>query len=197
MFLVCGYITLLLLVYYLNYLSLRPPGAVPLAVYHTIQYLPYHSMSGPTASYYTIPFHPTIPYLPCLLLGQEHPNIPNHTIAYLMLGREHPNKTYLTWCWANSIHTYHTIPYHAIPYHTWCWATSSLASLRASGSVSPLSSPTLHSKVYDSTVSILYNTVQCLIVYQKSRIRETKNLSTDADSRTDTILEGLHDISQK
>ena len=28
---------------------------------------------------------------------------------------------------------------------------------------------------------------------KKSRIRETKNLSTDADSRTDTILERLHD----
>ena len=27
----------------------------------------------------------------------------------------------------------------------------------------------------------------------KSRIRETKNLSTDADSRTDTILERLRD----
>ena len=30
---------------------------------------------------------------------------------------------------------------------------------------------------------------------QKSRIRETKNLSTDADSRTDTILERLSDLS--
>ena len=30
---------------------------------------------------------------------------------------------------------------------------------------------------------------------QKSRIRETKNLSTNADSRTDTILERLRDLS--
>ena len=32
---------------------------------------------------------------------------------------------------------------------------------------------------------------------EKSRIRETKNLSTDADCRTDTILERLHDLSFK
>ena len=32
---------------------------------------------------------------------------------------------------------------------------------------------------------------------KKSRTRETKNLSTDADSRTDTILEGLRDLSKK
>ena len=32
---------------------------------------------------------------------------------------------------------------------------------------------------------------------KKSRLRETLNLSTDADSRTDTILERLHDLSQK
>ena len=31
--------------------------------------------------------------------------------------------------------------------------------------------------------------------YIKSRIRETKNLSTDADNRTDTILERLRDLS--
>ena len=30
---------------------------------------------------------------------------------------------------------------------------------------------------------------------EKSRIRETSNLSTDADRRTDTILERLHDLS--
>ena len=30
---------------------------------------------------------------------------------------------------------------------------------------------------------------------KKSRIRETKNLSTDADSRTDTIFERLSDLS--
>ena len=34
-------------------------------------------------------------------------------------------------------------------------------------------------------------------LFKKSRIRETKNLSTDADSRTDTILERLHDLSKK
>ena len=32
---------------------------------------------------------------------------------------------------------------------------------------------------------------------KKSRIRETKNLSTDADSKTDTILERLHNLSKK
>ena len=32
---------------------------------------------------------------------------------------------------------------------------------------------------------------------KKSRIRETKNLSTDADSRTDTIFERLRDLSKK
>ena len=31
----------------------------------------------------------------------------------------------------------------------------------------------------------------------KSRIRETPNLSTDADSRTNTILERLHDLSRE
>ena len=30
-------------------------------------------------------------------------------------------------------------------------------------------------------------------VYEKSRIRETRNRSTVADSRTDTILEGLRE----
>ena len=34
-------------------------------------------------------------------------------------------------------------------------------------------------------------------ILQKFRIRETKNLSTDADSRTDTILERLRDLSLK
>ena len=33
--------------------------------------------------------------------------------------------------------------------------------------------------------------------YKKSRIRETSNLSTDADCRTDTILESLRDLSRK
>ena len=34
------------------------------------------------------------------------------------------------------------------------------------------------------------------VTKQKSRIRETKNLSTDEDSRTDTIFERLSDLSQ-
>ena len=32
---------------------------------------------------------------------------------------------------------------------------------------------------------------------KKFRVRDTKNLSTDADSRTDTILERLHNLSLK
>ena len=35
------------------------------------------------------------------------------------------------------------------------------------------------------------------VEHKKSRIRETSNLSTDADRRTDTILERLHDLSKK
>ena len=34
-------------------------------------------------------------------------------------------------------------------------------------------------------------------IHNKSRIRETSNLSTDADRRTDTILERLRDLSIK
>ena len=34
------------------------------------------------------------------------------------------------------------------------------------------------------------------IYHKKSRIRETKNLWTDADSMTDTILESLRDLSK-
>ena len=34
-------------------------------------------------------------------------------------------------------------------------------------------------------------------VKQNSRIRETSNLSTDADRRTATILESLRDLSRK
>ena len=34
-------------------------------------------------------------------------------------------------------------------------------------------------------------------IKKKSRIRETKNLSTDADRRTDTILDSLRDLSRK
>ena len=35
------------------------------------------------------------------------------------------------------------------------------------------------------------------VTIKKSRMRETKNLSTDAGSITDTILKRLHDLSQK
>ena len=35
------------------------------------------------------------------------------------------------------------------------------------------------------------------ISVKKSRIRETKNLSTDKDSRSDTFLERLRDLSEK
>ena len=34
-------------------------------------------------------------------------------------------------------------------------------------------------------------------IHEKSRIRETKNLSTDTDSKTDTILERLRDLSKE
>ena len=36
----------------------------------------------------------------------------------------------------------------------------------------------------------------CVTVKKKSRIRDTSNLSTDADRRTDTILERLRDLSK-
>ena len=35
------------------------------------------------------------------------------------------------------------------------------------------------------------------LIVEKSRIQETPTLSTDADSRTDTILERLRDIFHK
>ena len=44
---------------------------------------------------------------------------------------------------------------------------------------------------WEKTLSI--NDIFSRLLPKKSRIRETKNLSTDADSRTDTILERLHD----
>ena len=45
---------------------------------------------------------------------------------------------------------------------------------------------------------ILYNFIFSKGSHQKkSRIRETSNLSTDADRRTDTILERLRDLSQQ
>ena len=45
----------------------------------------------------------------------------------------------------------------------------------------------------------MVNFSQLLIKLQikKSRIRETLNLSTDADRRTNTILERLRDLSKK
>ena len=39
--------------------------------------------------------------------------------------------------------------------------------------------------------------LQTIFFNKKSRIRETKNLSTDADRRTDTIFERLHDLFKK
>ena len=46
----------------------------------------------------------------------------------------------------------------------------------------------------------IYNTFQQQnsgALVKKSRIRETLNLLTEADSRTDTILERLRDLSKK
>ena len=49
---------------------------------------------------------------------------------------------------------------------------------------------------YKDVCQILIEYITDFKVYnKKSRIRETKNLSTDADSRTDTILERLRDLS--
>ena len=39
--------------------------------------------------------------------------------------------------------------------------------------------------------------IYCENTGEKSRIRETKNFLTDADRRTDTILERLRDLSKK
>ena len=46
-----------------------------------------------------------------------------------------------------------------------------------------------------SLASELESTVTAFFYLKKSRIRETSNLSTDADRRTDTILERLRDLS--
>ena len=46
-------------------------------------------------------------------------------------------------------------------------------------------------------LSHVYGYKKDLQPIQKSRIRETLNLSTDADRRTDTILESLRDLSRK
>ena len=42
----------------------------------------------------------------------------------------------------------------------------------------------------------LYTLNWIKFLIKKSRLRETKNLSTDTDSRTSTILERLRDLSQ-
>ena len=44
---------------------------------------------------------------------------------------------------------------------------------------------------------MLKNAIISAFTVRKSRIWETKNLSTDEDSRTDTILERLRDLSKK
>ena len=64
---------------------------------------------------------------------------------------------------------------------------SELQSLRQEDSIPQLchNQDKLHKKSYIDVLTLL----------EKSRIRETKNLSTDADSRTDTILERLRDLS--
>ena len=49
----------------------------------------------------------------------------------------------------------------------------------------------------NKTTKVLYKGLLCKQSIKKSRIRETKNLSTDAESRTDTILERLCDLSKK
>ena len=43
----------------------------------------------------------------------------------------------------------------------------------------------------------ILNIHKAKIIGKKSRIRETSNLSTDADRRTDTILESLRDLYRK
>ena len=48
--------------------------------------------------------------------------------------------------------------------------------------------------VHKDFVKWLHLYTDCRFVVKKSRIRETKNLSTDADRRTDTILERLRDF---
>ena len=49
-------------------------------------------------------------------------------------------------------------------------------------------------QTFEEAHLVLENTMQTKNGIKKSRIRETKNLSTDADSRTDTILERLRDL---
>ena len=48
-----------------------------------------------------------------------------------------------------------------------------------------------------TTHKIHYSSITTQKFSKKSRIRETSNLSTDADRRTDTILESLRDLSKK
>ena len=47
------------------------------------------------------------------------------------------------------------------------------------------------------TVELKKNVVDGKTTLKKSRIRETLNLSTDADRRTDIILDILRDLSRK
>ena len=44
--------------------------------------------------------------------------------------------------------------------------------------------------------SVLLNDYQIPFLTKKSRIQETKNLSTNADSRTDTIYERMRNLSE-
>ena len=46
-------------------------------------------------------------------------------------------------------------------------------------------------------VVMLFLYVPCKKLTQKSRVRETPTLSTDADSRTDTNLKRLRDLSER
>ena len=57
-----------------------------------------------------------------------------------------------------------------------------------------LASPTLVSKWKIRLIRLILFALT-IIYYIKSRIRETKNLSSDADSRTDTILKRFPDLS--
>ena len=45
-------------------------------------------------------------------------------------------------------------------------------------------------------IALLHCAPKQALLNKKSCIRETKNLSTDADSKTDTILERLRDLKQ-
>ena len=55
----------------------------------------------------------------------------------------------------------------------------------------------MHLQLGIFNLATLSSLVISIILHTKIRITESKNLSTDADSRTDTILERLHDLSAK